>query len=135
MINQVTSVTGTIDIVKKDDDVNYFADLLDNIPAEVDYMADVEAKAGFRWCLRHDVDHDIDISLYMARAEMQRGYKSTYFLLTPGSYAYGRNYYGWLENGIIKHDPYLIDKCKLLTDYGHRIGLHNDIISLSFFVL
>ena len=84
IIKQVSNLNTKIEIFKKDDNVDYFKGLLDHIPKKVDFMGDVEHKEGFRWCLRHDVDHDLDISLYMARAEMQRGYKSSFFCCGVG---------------------------------------------------
>lgn len=131
IISDLRGYTGKILLNKKDDDVDYFEDILERLPVPALHMEDVKDATGFRWCLRHDVDHDLDISLYMAKAEMDRGYKSTYFLLTPGSYPWVRNYYGWIDGKKVVHDPDLVDKCKYILDCGHRIGLHNDLVSLS----
>jgi hypothetical protein len=125
-------LSSPLSVTKVDDGVNYFSEFLDLINLPLVHMEEVTNIANPRWCLRHDVDHSLDVALAIARAEYERGYKSTYFLLTPGSYSYGRNYYGDIINNRIVHDRALIDKCKYLEDLGHRIGFHNDLISLSF---
>jgi hypothetical protein len=132
IIDYVKSMQSPLSITKVDDGVDYFLDFLDLIDIPLVHMEDVNSVDGPRWCIRHDVDHSLDVALTVARAECERGYKSTYFLLTPGSYPYGRNYYGDIVDGKIVHDKELIDKCKYLEDLGHRIGLHNDLISLAF---
>lgn len=128
----VMGMEGELQVVKSDDGVDYFADFLDLIDLPHVHMHEVMDTAAPRWCLRHDVDHDIDVAMAIARAEHDRGYRSTYFLLTPGAYAYGKNYYGWIEDGRIVHDDTLIEKCHYIESLGHRIGFHSDIISLSF---
>jgi len=64
--------------------------------------------------LRHDVDHDLDIALEMARVEHDAGFGSTYFLLHTAAY--------W-------NDPALADKCLQLQDYGHEVGLHVNLLT------
>jgi len=64
--------------------------------------------------LRHDVDHDLDIALEMARVEHDAGFRSTYFLLHTAAY--------W-------QDPALADKCLQLQDYGHEVGLHVNLLT------
>lgn len=119
-------------IIKKSDGVNYTKDFLDLIDMPLVQMSAVSSHPGPCFYLRHDVDHDMDMALEMARVEANSGYHSTYFLLTPGSYASEENYYGRLEDGKIAHAPKLIDYCKEMIDLGHDIGLHNDVVSLSF---
>lgn len=65
-------------------------------------------------CLRHDVDHDLDIALDMAYEEHKRGIKSTYFILHDHSYC---------------EDPLFIEKILQIQDYGHEIGLHLNVIA------
>lgn len=132
IVDYVKGLTPSLSVIKADDGVDYFSDFLDLIDLPLVHMEEVNSVEGPRWCIRHDVDHSLDIALGVARAEYERGYKSTYFLLTPNSYPHGRNYYGEIVDGKIVHDKGLIDKCKYLEDLGHRIGLHNDLISLSF---
>lgn len=65
--------------------------------------------------IRHDVDHDLEHALAFARAEASYGIKSTYFLLhTAGYFDYSQQF---------------LDRCKELIDLGHRVGLHNNIIT------
>lgn len=64
--------------------------------------------------LRHDVDHSIDVALEVAHYEYRRGVSATYFLLPTASY--------WT-------DPYLVDKCLQLQDYGHEVGLHMNVLA------
>lgn len=121
-------------IVKKSDGVDYVADLLDPVGLERVRMTEARAaKDAGRPCfyIRHDVDWDLMRALDIAEVERRHGYRSTYFLLTPGSYGEKRNYYGTLEKGRIRHDPRLVDHCRRLNDLGHDIGFHNDLVSLS----
>ena len=64
--------------------------------------------------LRHDVDHDLDLALEMARFENELKIRSTYFVLPGVSY--------WSE------DKFL-DKCLQIQDYGHEIGLHINLLA------
>jgi len=64
--------------------------------------------------LRHDVDHDLDIALEMARVEHDAGFRATYFLLHTAGY--------WT-------DPALVAKCLQLQDYGHEVGLHVNLLT------
>lgn len=64
--------------------------------------------------LRHDVDHDIDVALEMARFEYDRGFRASYYILPGAPY--------W-------DDKDLAEKLLQLRDYGHEIGLHTNIIS------
>jgi len=65
-------------------------------------------------CLRHDVDHDLDIALDMAYEEHKRGFRSTYFLLHNHCYCV---------------DPLFLEKVLQIQDYGHEIGLHLNVIA------
>ncbi|MGI0024748.1 MAG: hypothetical protein ACREA4_06330 [Nitrososphaera sp.] len=118
-------------VVKRDDGVEYFADLLDLIRLPNVYLSQMTSTSPPCYGIRHDVDHDIDNALLIAEAEAKRGFKSTYFLLTPGSYGEAMNYYGSLKDGLIVHDDTLIDKCKTFLELGHELGLHNDLVSLA----
>lgn len=64
--------------------------------------------------LRHDVDHDIDVALEMAKLENDLKIKATYFVLPGVSY--------W-------HEKQFIDKCLQIQDYGHEIGLHINVLA------
>ncbi|SFH81200.1 hypothetical protein SAMN05192551_103132 [Tindallia magadiensis] len=118
-------------IIKKNDGTDYINDFLNIINLKNVPMEKVNEISEPRFFIRHDVDHSIDMAVEIAEVEAKNGYTSTFFLLPPGSYNKKKNYYGWLENGEIKHDPELIRKCKEILSYGHQIGFHNDIIAAS----
>ncbi len=67
--------------------------------------------------LRHDVDYSLDCALEMAFWESREGFQSTYFLLHTSDY--------W-------SDKDFIDKVLQLQDFGHEVGLHNNLISQWF---
>jgi hypothetical protein len=64
--------------------------------------------------LRHDVDFSIDISLELAKLEMEHGISSTYFILLQSQY------YNALSD-------LNIGKIKQFLKFGHEIGLHYDL--------
>jgi len=66
--------------------------------------------------LRHDVDYNLESAVEIAKAEKKAGFKSTFFLLPPGSY---RSLYFDYSRKFIK-------KCKKIIGYGHDLGLHNN---------
>lgn len=66
-----------------------------------------------RCFLRHDVDRDFTGSQIMAQIEKDMQIHSTYFMLHTTSY--------YKENGFL-------EKCNLIQDMGHEIGLHNSVI-------
>jgi hypothetical protein len=63
--------------------------------------------------LRHDVDYDLDLALEMASVEQECGARATYYILHTAEY--------W-------QDPLLVEKCLQLQDFGHEVGLHNNLI-------
>ena len=79
--------------------------------------------------LRHDVDHNLDIALSMARIERKHGVCSTYYLLTP---AWGNaNYLGeWTLTGFRFSDAALVG-IRELVEAGHEVGYHNNLITVS----
>lgn len=81
--------------------------------------------------IRHDVDHDLEKALIMAKVEAEIGIKSSYFLLPPGDYDNDTNYYGRIFGRQIIHDSRLIDVAAEIQSLGHEIGLHNDFLQLS----
>jgi hypothetical protein len=68
--------------------------------------------------LRHDVDERLDGALELARLEHRRGLRSTYFVLHTAPYYADR---GRLVPALRR----------LQDDYGHEIGWHNDLATLS----
>lgn len=60
-------------------------------------------------CLRHDIDHSLDVALEMAFWEHDRGLRATYYLLNSTEY--------W-------SDPDFDIKVRQLLDFGHEVGVH-----------
>lgn len=81
--------------------------------------------------LRHDVDHKLDIALSMARIEHDLGARSTYYLLHPGDYNQNHNYFGTINRGRISPSASLVRAVRELSEMGHEVGLHNDLVQLS----
>jgi len=50
-------------VFKPDDGVDYFTDFLDQIDLPLVHMDGVESIPGPKWCIRHDVDHSLDLAL------------------------------------------------------------------------
>lgn len=74
---------------------------------------------------RHDVDHDIEEALRMARWEINNGFTSTYCIL------HSAWYYGELKKKKYHHSQLLKDSIADLVAMGHEINLHNNVISES----
>ncbi|MDC1231324.1 hypothetical protein N8Z54_04210 [Octadecabacter sp.] len=60
-------------------------------------------------CLRHDIDHSLDVALEMAFWEHDRGLRATYYLLNSTDY--------W-------SDPDFDIKVRQLLAFGHEVGVH-----------
>ncbi len=82
--------------------------------------------------IRHDVDHSLDNAMMLAELENTMGIQSTYFMLHPGDYDQTENYYGLVSGSRIIHAPGFFDRCRDLVAMGHEVGLHNDVVQLSF---
>lgn len=80
--------------------------------------------------LRHDVDHDLERALAMAKVEAAAHVRSSYYLLPPGAYEPTENYYGRLSNQKIEISDRLIEVALEIQSLGHEIGIHNDFIQL-----
>ena len=64
--------------------------------------------------LRHDIDHDLELALEMAHHEWRLGLKATYYLLHTEQY--------W-------DDPKFPLLVQQLSEYGHEIGLHTNVLT------
>ena len=82
--------------------------------------------------VRHDVDHNLEVALGMARMEHELGIKASYYLLPPGDYNADENYYGKLVGNEVVHSERLKEVVLEIHALGHEIGLHNDFLQLSF---
>jgi hypothetical protein len=89
---------------------------------------DADVRALF---VRHDVDHDLEAALGMARIEHEMGIRASYYLLPPGDYNKDENYYGRLEGGRVEHSARLQEVVSEIHALGHEIGLHNDFLQLA----
>lgn len=67
--------------------------------------------------LRHDVDHNLEHALLMARWEARMGYRATYYVLPTAWY--------WSE----PETPALIRELDAL---GHEVGVHQDTVAEAF---
>ena len=63
--------------------------------------------------LRHDVDHSIEKAHRFAKWEYDRGFVSTYFILTTADYYLDPNLGNYLSD---------------MVEWGHEIGFHNDAL-------
>jgi hypothetical protein len=96
------------------------------------YEGSRDAAGGARYLyLRHDVDHDLETALGMARLENGLGIRASYFFLPPGDYEKKENYYGALVGDRIVHSERFRKVVTEIYALGHEIGLHNDFLQLS----
>lgn len=73
--------------------------------------------AGKHFCLRHDVDYDLDTAVTFAEKEAARKLSASYYILPTAKYFdYSKSFF---------------DKVKKIQDLGHTIGLHNNYVGLS----
>jgi hypothetical protein len=82
-------------------------------------------------CVRHDVDHNLETALAMAKLEHALGIRASYYLLPPGDYNKLENYYGRIEGKRLIQSARLGEITKEIAALGHEIGLHNDFLQLS----
>jgi hypothetical protein len=71
--------------------------------------------------LRHDLDHDIEQAVRMARWEAERGLRSTYFVLHTEWY--------WGTRGPREPSPYVLRALDDIAGLGHEIGVHNNAVA------
>ena len=121
------------DMKKRNDGTRYMADLVLPLRERLKcvLMRDVEAEAEACFFLRHDVDDDIDAALRMAQLEYENGVRAAYFLLPPSPSMGGSNYYGSLDGGELRFSDDLVRHAKRLLDWGHEVGLHNNIAEVA----
>ena len=74
--------------------------------------------------MRHDIDVNPFAALKMAKMEKQRGLSSTYYILHSAKY-YGQQ----SESGVLRYAA-MDSLYQKLAEYGHEIGVHNDLIGL-----
>jgi hypothetical protein len=75
--------------------------------------------------LRHDIDHDYESALRMARWERAEGFRSTYCIL------HSAWYYSRLEDDRLRHTQEMLDCCLELQALGHEVSFHNNVVATS----
>jgi hypothetical protein len=73
--------------------------------------------------LRHDMDHDAENSLRLARWEAALGYRSSYFVLHSDWY--------WRVPGQREPSRFSLRILDRIASLGHEIGLHNNAITVA----
>lgn len=74
--------------------------------------------------IRHDIDHDIENAVRIAKWEAGNGIKSTYCVLHTAWY------YGDFVANRYLHSTLLEESIKEIQSLGHEINLHNNLITL-----
>ena len=75
--------------------------------------------------IRHDVDHDLETALGMARWEADHGIRSTYCLLHTAWY------WGEFDGRRYRHTRELIEAGDRILELGHEINFHNNLATLA----
>jgi hypothetical protein len=73
--------------------------------------------------IRHDIDHDIENAVTMARWEADHGIRTTYCVLHTAWY-YGRT----SEGRVTARSEEMVETCLEIQAMGHEINLHNNLI-------
>ena len=73
--------------------------------------------------LRHDMDHDVENAVRLARWEAERGWRSTYYVLHSDWY--------WGRRGPGAPSAYVLGALEEISGLGHEIGVHNNAIAES----
>ncbi|EGB15640.1 hypothetical protein DND132_2437 [Pseudodesulfovibrio mercurii] len=123
----------SFDMKKRNDGTRYLADLVLPLQRQLTCVTMSEVAEETRPCffLRHDVDADLDAAMEMARLEHGHGIRASYFLLPPSPADGPANYYGVIRDGGLVADPALLDRARQLREWGHEVGLHNNIAELA----
>jgi len=108
-------------IHRKADNIDYVEFLKSLLDKNVDILTFREFVLGGKKnkkniLLRHDIDYDVKSAMEIAKIENKLGFRSTFFLLPPGS---GTPPY-------FDYSKKFINKCKKIRGLGHDLGLHNN---------
>lgn len=77
--------------------------------------------------IRHDVDHDIENAVAMARWEADHGIRTTYCVLHTAWY-YART---TSHGRVTARSEEMVEACLEIQEMGHEINLHNNLIVLA----
>lgn len=75
--------------------------------------------------IRHDIDHDIEMAVQLAKWEDRNNIRSTFCIL------HSAWYYGEFENGSYKHSSLLLECVEQIAACGHEINLHNNLVVMA----
>lgn len=75
--------------------------------------------------VRHDVDHDIDDAVTMARWEAEHGLAATYCVLHTARY-YGRHDPG---GDVLDRSEAMVERLHEIQELGHEINFHNNAVA------
>ncbi len=90
-----------------------------------DYVREQDVSGRKIMLIRHDIDHDLDTAVKIAKWEAHRGIRSTFCVLHTAWY------YGNLENQRYRHTDFLVNSIAEIKEFGHEINFHNNLIALS----
>jgi hypothetical protein len=90
-----------------------------------DYVREHDVSGRKIMLIRHDIDHDLDTAVKIAKWEALRGIRSTFCVLHTAWY------YGALEDQCYRHSDFLVNSIAEIKEYGHEINFHNNLIALS----
>ncbi|MCJ2166237.1 MULTISPECIES: sulfotransferase [unclassified Pseudodesulfovibrio] len=124
------------DMKKRNDGTRYMTDLVLPLHAVLKCVTMREVGQGGEPCffLRHDVDDDMDAALQMALLEKGHGIRASYFLLPPSPTQGKTNYYGTIDENGLRPNQTVIDQARQLIEWGHEVGLHNNIAELAVYL-
>lgn len=90
-----------------------------------DYVRETKVENRKILMIRHDIDHDLENGLRIAKWEADRGIRATYCLLHTAWY------YGELVNDRYVHSDFLLEGIERISEMGHEINFHNNLIALA----
>jgi len=120
-----------VDMMLWRDDVKYLEGFLPLFGLPFATISESLERKDAHVAMRHDIDRSVENALVGATLENQLGIRSTYFLLHPDGIVSASNYFGAIENRRLVIHESLFEWAKRLSDLGHEVALHNDLISLA----
>jgi len=111
-------------IRRKADNIDYIKFLKSLLDKDIDFLTFKEfvlrgKKKKKSIILRHDIDYNFESAIEIAKIEKKAGFRSTFFLLPPGSH----------KSLYFDYSKKFIKKCKKIRGLGHDLGLHNNFFT------